>query len=223
MWLLQNSHPDRPRPGRRLGGLTNLFSSRHRNSFSPSSGREELQEENVSESSKAASSSKLNAKSVSKSAHVENIGSAEVTTLDTGSGTAKTTNSRVPNSQNRFSRNLSNSETEAISDANVAERDLASENEKSKRIPSLKQGSKTAISEPKRTGLLRRDKEKRGLLVRQGSEDSEKFLSANPQHDRLRSAPSSDSEMVVHRSNRSRKEEKKKSEGRKYLDAMSLR
>lgn len=220
MWLLQNSHPDRPRPGRRLGGLTNLFSSRHRNSFSPNSGREELQEENVSESSKAASSSKLNAKPVSKSAHVENIGSAEVTTLDTGSGTAKTTNSRVPNSQNRFSRNLSNSETEAISDANVAERDLASENEKSKRIPSLKQGSKTAISEPKRTGLLRRDKEKRGLLVRQGSEDSEK---SNPQHDRLRSAPSSDSEMVVHRSNRSRKEEKKKLEGRKYLDAMSLR
>lgn len=208
-----------------MGGLANLFSSRHRNSFSSNSGREELQEENVSESSKAASSStsNLNAKPVSKSARVENIGSAEVTTLDTGSGTSKTTNSRVPNSQNRFSRNLSNSETEAISDANVAERNLPSDNEKSKRIPASKQGSKPAISEQKRTGLLRRDKEKQGLLVRQGSKDSEKFLSANAQHERLRSAPSSDSEMVVHRSNRSRKEEKKKLEGRKYLDAMSLR
>lgn len=222
--LSQKGSSERPRPGRRLGGLTNLFSSRHRNSFSPNSRREELEGENAGDSSTTVPSSsvRIDAKPVSKSARIENRGTAvtpEVTKPDTGSGTVKPANSRVPNSQNRFSRNLSNSTTEDVGNANIEERDMSAEVEKSKRIPSSKQGSKTAISEQKKTGLLRRDKEKRGLLEKQDSEDGEKYLSAN----RLRSAPSSDSELVVHRNNRSRKDENKKSERIKHLDALSLR
>ena len=228
MCLSQNGHSERPRPGRKLGGLANLFSSRHRNSFSPNSRREELEEKNVGESSTTVpgSSARIDAKPVSKSARIESRGTAvtsEVTKPDTGSGTVKPANSRVPNSQNRFSRNLSNSTTEDVGNASVEERDMSAESEKSKQIPPSKQGQKSAISEQKNTGLLRRDKEKRGLLVKQDSEDGEKNLSVNPQHERLRSAPSSDSELVVHRNNRSSKEEKKKAERIKYLDAMSLR
>lgn len=138
-----------------------------------------------------------------------------------GSANVKPTNSRVTN--NRFSRNLSNNKTEADGEVLVEERNSPPDRENRKRISSSKQGSKITISEPKKTGLLRRDKEKRGLLVKQDSEDSGKFLSTDPQHARLHSAPSSDSEVVVHRNNRSKKEEKKKAEVVKYEDAMSLR
>ena len=138
-----------------------------------------------------------------------------------GSANVKPTNSRVTN--NRFSRNLSNNKTEGNGEVHVEERNSPSDRENRKRVSSSKQGSNITISEPKKTGLLRRDKEKRGLLVKQDSEDSGKFLSTDPQHERLHSAPSSDSEMVVHRSNRSKKEEKKKAEVMKYQDALSLR
>lgn len=236
MCLLQNSHPDRPRPGRRLGGLANLFSSRHRNSFSPNSAREDLDEANENaESSKTGTSTNLSATKPSPlSSHVEKRGTAvtpEATKPDTGSGAVKTVNSRVLSAQNRFSRNLSNNKTEAITnDVNNKEQDLPSDNEKSQRFPSSKQGSSSAISQQKRTtGLLRRDKEKRTLPVKQDSADGDKFLSANPQHERLRASSScpnssvSDSEMVVRRSSSSRRDEKKKSERIRYLDAMSLR
>lgn len=227
MCLFQNSHSDRPRPGRRLGGLANIFSSRHRNSFSPNSGREELDEagEHVGESSKKTTSTNLSTKPGSKPSTVENRETAvpEVSKSDTGSGVVKTANPRASSSQNRFSRNLSNNKTEAGSDTSNAnrEQDLLSGNEKSKPVTS-NQASKVAISEQKKAGLLRRDKEKR-LLVKQDSEDGGRIVSGNPQQDRLRSEASSDSEMMVHRSNRPKREEKKKPEGIKYLDAMSLR
>ncbi|XP_068745773.1 probable E3 ubiquitin-protein ligase HECTD2 [Montipora capricornis] len=220
-----NSNPDRPRPTRRLGGLSNLFSSRHRNSFSPNpAGGEELRADNAGESSSAVS----DPKPVSKSARVENrrtVVTPPESIEVSGSANVKPSNSRVTNSQNRFSRNLSNNKTEANGDVHVEEENMPPGGEKSTRISSSKQGSKIKISEPKKTGLLRRDKEKRGLLVKQDSDDGSKrkFLTANSQHERLHSASSSDSEMVVHRSNRSKKEEKSKTEFIKYEDAMSLR
>lgn len=219
------SNPDRPRPTRRLGGLSNLFSSRHRNSFSPNSaGGEELRAENAGESSSAVS----DPKPVSKSARVENrrtVVTPPESIEVSGSANVKPSNSRVTNSQNRFSRNLSNNKTGANGDVHVEEENMPPGGEKSTRISSSKQGSKLKISEPKKTGLLRRDKEKCGLLVKQDSDDGSKrkFLTANFQHERLHSASSSDSEMVVHRSNRSKKEEKSKTEFIKYEDAMSLR
>lgn len=219
--VLQNGHSDRPRQGRRLGGLANLFSSRHRNSFSPNSaGGEEREPETSGESSNAVSHSKPTARTAQVGNRKTLLADPETEEVS-GSSNVKPTNSRVTN--NRFSRNLSNNKTEADGEVLVEERNSPSDRENRKRISSSKQGSKITISEPKKTGLLRRDKEKRGLLVKQDSEDSGKFLSTDPQHERLHSAPSSDSEVVVHRNNRSKKEEKKKAEVVKYEDAMSLR
>lgn len=219
--VLQNGHSDRPRQGRRLGGLANLFSSRHRNSFSPNSaGGEDREPETSGESSNAVSHSKPTARTAQVGNRKTLLADPETEEVS-GSSNVKPTNSRVTN--NRFSRNLSNNKTEADGEVLVEERNSPSDRENRKRISSSKQGSKITISEPKKTGLLRRDKEKRGLLVKQDSEDSGKFLSTDPQHERLHSAPSSDSEVVVHRNNRSKKEEKKKAEVVKYEDAMSLR
>lgn len=221
IYKLQNGHSDRPRQGRRLGGLANLFSSRHRNSFSPNSaGGEEREPETSGESSNAVSHSKPTARTAQAGNRKTLLTDPETEEVS-GSSNVKPTNSRVTN--NRFSRNLSNNKTEADGEVLVEERNSPSDRENRKRISSSKQGSKITISEPKKTGLLRRDKEKRGLLVKQDSEDSGKFLSTDPQHERLHSAPSSDSEVVVHRNNRSKKEEKKKAEVVKYEDAMSLR
>lgn len=222
--LLQNSHPERPRPGRRLGGLANLFSSRHRNSGSPSSSaREEINtgHENVSEISKTLSPSCD--RPVSNNSQRPNKGTtvtSDATKPDTGSGTVKTVNPRVPNSS-RFARNLSNT-TEAINDANT-NGDLLSDNEKSKRISSSKQSSGPVLTDKKRTALLHRDKEKRSLLGKRGSEDNEdKLLSANSQHERLQATSSSDSEVVVRRNCCSRREDKNP-ERTRYHDALSLR
>ena len=228
--LLQNSHPERPRPGRRLGGLTNLFTSRHRNSGSPSSAREEIEggSDNAGEMGEN-SSNKLSPRSdrpASNNLKRPTKGTTvttEATKLDTGSGNVKT-NSRVPSSS-RFARNLSNTNaTEPINDANNSSGDVLSDNEESKRVSSSKQTSRPAISDKKRTALLHRGKEKRSLLVKQDSEEGEcKLLSiSKSQHQRLE-ATSSDSEVVVRRSSRSRNESEKKPEKIRYDNALSLR
>jgi len=233
--LLQNSHPERPRPGRRLGGLANLFTSRHRNSGSPSSTREEIEggSENVGDMGE--SSNKLspslsprsdrpvlnNLKRPTKGTTV----TTEATNLDTGSGNVKTLNSRVPNSS-RFARNLSNTNAmEASNRANNSTGDVLSDNEESKRVSSSRQTSRPAISDKKRTALLHRGKEKRSLLLKQDPEDGEcKLLSVSKsQHQRLE-ATSSDSEVVVRRSSRSRNEPEKEPQKKiRYDNALSLR
>lgn len=230
--LLQNSHPERPRPGRRLGGLANLFTSRHRSSSSPRSGREEIEGGSENAGDMAENSKKLSPRSdrpVSNNLKRPTKGTTvttEATKLDTGSGNVKTLNSRVPNSS-RFARNLSNTNvTEAINDANNSSGDVLSDNEDSKRVSSSKQTSRPAISDKKRTALLHRGKEKRSLLVKQESEDGHgecKLLSVSKsQHQRLE-ASSSDSEVVVGRSSRSRNEPEKKPEKIRYDNALSLR
>lgn len=207
---------ERTRPGRRLGGLSNLFSSRNRNTFSPSSdGRQEEARGDVSESSMKPTA--LAKRKTSKTSNLENRGIAvtpEVSHQDTGSETQKTVNNRrVPSSQNRFSRNLSNNTTEAnvTSDSNNRDEDSPLSNES-------KGGVKGRISEEKNSsGLLRRGKEKRSL-VKQDSEDSSRFFTQN---ERLGSNSASDSEVIV-RGSHSKREDKKKPE-RKYHNAMSLR
>ena len=233
--LLQNSHPDRPRPGRRLGGLANLFTSRHRNSGSPNSAREEIEGGSDNAGDMRESSNKLSPllsprsdRPVSKNLKRPTKGTAvttEASKLDTGSGNVKTLNSRVPNSS-RFARNLSNTNaTEAINDANNSTGDVLSDNEESKRVSSSsassKQTSRPAISEKKRTALLHRGKEKRSLLVKQESEEGEcKLLSVSKsQHQRVETT-SSDSEVVVRRNSRVRNEPEKKI---RYDNALSLR
>ena len=228
--LLQNSHPERPRPGRRLGGLANLFTSRHRNSGSPSSGREEIEGGSNNAGYIAESSNKLSPslsprsdRPVSKNLKRLTKGTivtTEATKLDTGSENVNTLHSRVPNSS-RFARNLSNTNaTEPINDANNSTGDLLSGDEESKRVSSSKQTSRSAISDKKRTALLHRGKEKRSLLVKHESEDDEVSKS---QHQRLE-ATSSDSEVVVRRSSRSRNEPEKKPEKKiRYDNALSLR
>ena len=145
--------------------------------------------------------------------------------MDTGSGNVKTLNSRAPNSS-RFARNLSNTNpTEASNHANNSTGDVLSDNEESKRVSSSRQTSRPAISEKKRTALLHRGKEKRSLLVKQDSEDGEKKLLSvsKSQHQRLE-ATSSDSEVVVRRSSRSRNDPEKKPEKKiRYDNALSLR
>ena len=90
--LLQNSHPERPRPGRRLGGLANLFTSRHRNSGSPSSGREEIEGGSENAGDIAENSKKLSPRSdrpISNNLNRPTKGTTvttEATKLDTGSG-----------------------------------------------------------------------------------------------------------------------------------------
>ena len=233
--LLQNSHPDRPRPGRRLGGLANLFTSRHRNSGSPNSAREEIEGGSDNAGDMRESSNKLSPllsprsdRPVSKNLKRPTKGTTvttEASKLDTGSGNVKTLNSRVPNSS-RFARNLSNTNaTEAINDANNSTGDVLSDNEESKRVSSSsassKQTSRPAISEKKRTALLHRGKEKRSLLVKQESEEGEcKLLSVSKsQHQRVETT-SSDSEVVVRRNSRVRNEPEKKI---RYDNALSLR
>lgn len=90
--VLQNSHPERSRPGRRLGGLGNLFSSRHRNSGSPSKAREEIEgcREDANENLKTLSPS--SSRPVSKESERLNKGktiAVEATKSDTGSGNVK--------------------------------------------------------------------------------------------------------------------------------------
>lgn len=227
MCCSQNSHPERPRPGRRLGGLANLFTSRHRNSGSPSSGREEIEGDSDNAGDSAENPKKLSPRSdrpVSNNLQRPNKGitaSSEATTSDTGSGNVKT---RVPNSS-RFARNLSNTNaTEAINDANNSNGDVLSDNEESKRVSSSKQTSRPVITDKKRTALLHRGKEKRSMLVTQSSEDSEcKLLSVSKsQHQRLE-ASNSDSEVVVRRSRASKIESEKKPEKIRYHNALSLR
>lgn len=233
--LLQNSHPERPRPGRRLGGLANLFTSRHRNSGSPNSALEEIEGGSGNAGDMGESSNKLSPslsprsdRPVSKNLKRPTRGTTvttEATKLDTGSGNVKTMNSRVPNSS-RFARNLSNTNaTEAINDANNCTGDVLSDNEESTRVSSSKQTSRPAISDKKRTALLHRGKEKRSLMVKQESEDGEcKLLSVSKsQHQRLE-ATSSDSEVVVRRTSRVRNEPEKKPEKKiRYDNALSLR
>lgn len=210
---------ERTRPGRRLGGLSNLFSSRNRHRFSPSSdGREEHVQEQAGEgvSGSSMKSTVLAKGKASKTSNLENRGIAvtpELSHQDTGSETQKTVNNRrVPSSQNRFSRNLSNNTTEGnvISDSNNREEDSPLSNES-------KGGVKGRVSEEKNSsGLLRRGKEKRSL-VKQDSEDGSRLT----QNERLGSNSASDSEVIV-RGSHSRREDKKKPE-RKYHNAMSLR
>jgi len=233
--LLQNSHPERPRPGRRLGGLANLFTSRHRNSGSPSSAREEIEAGSENAGDIGEGSNKLSPSLSPRSDRPvsnnlkrptkETTVTTEVTKLDTGSGNVKALNSRVPNSS-RFARNLSNTNaTEGSNHANSSTGDVLSDNEESKRVSSSRQTSKPAISDKKRTALLHRGKEKRSLLVKQDSEDGEsKLLSVSKsQHQRLE-ATSSDSEVVVRRSSRSRNEPGKNPEKKiRYDNALSLR
>lgn len=214
-----NSHVERTRPGRRLGGLSNLFSSRNRHRFSPSSdGREEHVQEQAGEgvSGSSMKSTVLAKGKASKTSNLENRGIAvtpELSHQDTGSETQKTVNNRrVPSSQNRFSRNLSNNTTEAnvISDSNNREEDSPLSNES-------KGGIKGRVTEEKNSsGLLRRGKEKRSL-VKQDSED----ISRLTQNERLGSNSASDSEVIV-RGSHSKREDEKKPE-RKYHNAMSLR
>lgn len=214
-----NSHVERTRPGRRLGGLSNLFSSRNRHRFSPSSdGREEHVQEQAGEgvSGSSMKSTVLAKGKASKTSNLENRGIAvtpELSHQDTGSETQKTVNNRrVPSSQNRFSRNLSNNTTEAnvISDSNNREEDSPLSNES-------KGGIKGRVTEEKNSsGLLRRGKEKRSL-VKQDSEDSSRLT----QNERLGSNSASDSEVIV-RGSHSKREDEKKPE-RKYHNAMSLR
>lgn len=214
-----NSHVERTRPGRRLGGLSNLFSSRNRHRFSPSSdGREEHVQEQAGEgvSGSSMKSTVLAKGKASKTSNLENRGIAvtpELSHQDTGSETQKTVNNRrVPSSQNRFSRNLSNNTTEAnvISDSNNREEDSPLSNES-------KGGIKGRVTEEKNSsGLLRRGKEKRSL-VKQDSEDSSRLT----QNERLGSNSASDSEVIV-RGCHSKREDEKKPE-RKYHNAMSLR
>lgn len=226
----QNSHPERPRPGRRLGGLANLFTSRHRNSASPSAGREESEGDSENASDSGENSKKLSPRSerpVSNNLHRPNKGitvTSEATKSDTGSGSVKTVNSRVPNSS-RFARNLSNTNsTEAISDANNCGGDVLSDNEESRRVSSSKQTSRPEITDNKRTALLRRGKEKRSLLVTQNSEDGEcKLLSVSKSHHQRLEATNSDSEVVVRRSRPSKAEPEKKTEKIRYHNALSLR
>ncbi|KAL9983333.1 hypothetical protein ACROYT_G005487 [Oculina patagonica] len=222
-----NSHPERPRPGRRLGGLANLFSSRHRNSGSPSSGREEIEGDSDNAGDSGENSKKLSPRSdrpVSNNLQRPNKGrtsTTEASKSDTGSGNVKT---RVPNSS-RFARNLSNTNaTEAINDANNSSGDVLSENEESKRVSSSKQTSRPLITDKKRTALLHRGKEKRSMLVTQTSEDGEcKLLSVSKsQHQRLE-ASNSDSEVVVRRNRASKIESEKKPEKIRYHNALSLR
>ena len=226
--LLQNSHPERSRPGRRLGGFANLFTSRQRNSGSPNSAREEIEGSSDNAGEMGENSNKLSPRSdrpVSNNLKRPK-GTAmttETTKLDTGSGNVKT-NSRVPNSS-RFARNLSNTNaTEPINDANNSSGDVLSDNEERKRVSSSKETSRPAIADKKRTALLHRGKEKRSLLVKQDSEDGEcKLLSVSKsQHQRLE-ATSSDSEVVVRRRSRSRNEPEKKPEKIRYDNALSLR
>ena len=221
--VLQNSHPERPRPGRRLGGLANLFSSRHRNSGSPSSAREEIEgcREDANENLKILSPG--SSRPVSKESQRPIKGptiTSEATKSDTGSGNVKTVNSRVPQSS-RFARNLSNP-SEPINDTNT-NGDLPADNERGKLVSSSRQNSKPVITDKKRTALLHRGKEKR-LLVKQDSvEGDRKIHSANSKHDRLHHATSSsDTEVVARRNSRSRREEKKP-ERIRYHDALSLR
>ncbi|XP_073238987.1 probable E3 ubiquitin-protein ligase HECTD2 [Porites lutea] len=214
-----NSHVERTRPGRRLGGLSNLFSSRNRHRFSPSSdGREEHVQEQAGEgvSGSSMKPTVLAKGKATKTSNLENRGivvTPELSHQDTGSETQKTVNNRrVPSSQNRFSRNLSNNTTEAnvTSDSNNREEDFPLSNES-------KGGVKGRVSEEKNSsGLLRRGKEKRSL-VKQDSEDSSRLT----QSERLGSNSASDSEVIV-RGSHSRREDKKKPE-RKYHNAMSLR
>lgn len=218
-----NSHPERPRPGRRLGGLANLFSSRHRNSGSPSSAREEIEgcREDANENLKILSPG--SSRPVSKESQRPIKGptiTSEATKSDTGSGNVKTVNSRVPQSS-RFARNLSNP-SEPINDTNT-NGDLPADNERGKLVSSSRQNSKPVITDKKRTALLHRGKEKR-LLVKQDSvEGDRKIHSANSKHDRLHHATSSsDTEVVARRNIRSRREEKKP-ERIRYHDALSLR
>lgn len=227
--LLQNSHPERPRPGRRLGGFANLFTSRQRNSGSPNSAREEIEGSSDNAGEMGENSNKLSPRSdrpVSNNLKRPIKGTAvttETTKLDTGSGNVKTS-SRVPNSS-RFARNLSNTNaTEPINDANNSSGDVLSDNEESKRVSSSKETSRPAIADKKRTALLHRGKEKRSLLVKQDSEDGEcKLLSVSKsQHQRLE-ATSSDTEVVVHRRSRSRNEPEEKPEKIRYDNALSLR
>lgn len=210
---------ERTRPGRRLGGLSNLFSSRNRHRFSPSSdGREEHVQEQTGEgvSGTSMKPTVLAKGKATKTSNLENRGivvTPELSHQDTGSETQKTVNNRrVPSSQNRFSRNLSNNTTEAnvISDSNNREEDSPLSNES-------KGGVKGRVSEEKNSsGLLRRGKEKRSL-VKQDSEDSSRLT----QNERLGSNSASDSEVIV-RGSHSRREDKKRLE-RKYHNAMSLR
>ena len=229
--LLQNSHPERPRPGRRLGGLANLFTSRHRNPGSPNSAREEIEGGSDNAGDMRESSNKLSPslsprsdRPVSKNLKRPTKGTTvttEASKLDTGSGNVKTLNSRVPNSS-RFARNLSNTNaTEAINDANNSSGDVLSDNEESKRVSSSKQTSRPAISDKKRAALLHRGKEKRSLLVKQDSEEGECKLRSvtKSQHQRVETT-SSDSEVVVRRSSRVRNEPEKKI---RYDNALSLR
>lgn len=214
-----NSHVERTRPGRRLGGLSNLFSSRNRHRYSPSSdGREEHVQEQAGEgvSGSSMKPTVLAKGKASQTSNLENRGIAvtpELSHQDTGSETQKTVNNRrVPSSQNRFSRNLSNNTTEAnvISDSNNREEDSPLSNES-------KGGVKGRVSEEKNSsGLLRRGKEKRSL-VKQDSEDRSRLT----QNERLGSNSVSDSEVIV-RGSHSRREDEKKPE-RKYHNAMSLR
>lgn len=208
---------ERTRPGRRLGGLSNLFSSRNRNRFSPSSdGREEQEQAGEGVSGSSMKPTVLAKGKASKTSNLENRGiavSPELSHQDTGSETQKTVNNRrVPSSQNRFSRNLSNNTTEAnvTGDSNNREEDFPLSSES-------KGGVKGRVSEEKNSsGLLRRGKEKRSL-VKQDSEDSSRLT----QNERLGSNSVSDSEVIV-RGSHSRREDKKKPE-RKYHNAMSLR
>ena len=218
-----------------MGGLANLFTSRHRNSGSPNAAREEIEGGSGNAGDMGESSNKLSPslsprsdRPVSKNLKRPTKGTTvttETTKLDTGSGNAKTMNSRVPNAS-RFARNLSNTNaTEAINDANNSTGDVLSDNEESTRVSSSKQTSRPPISDKKRAALLHRGKEKRSLLVKQESEDGEcKLLSVSKsQHQRLE-ATSSDSEVVVRRTSRVRNEPEKKPEKKiRYENGLSLR
>lgn len=210
--------------------MANLFTARNRNSGSPSAGREEIEEGRDNAGDSGENSRKLSPRSdrpLPRNSQTPN--KAITVTLDapksdTGSGNVKTVNSRVPNSS-RFARNLSNTNSaEAINDAINLSGDVPSDNEESKRVSSSKETSRPAITEKKRTALLHRGKEKRSLLVKQDSEDSEcKLLSVSKsQHPRLE-ATHSDSEVVVRRSRPQKTEPEKKPEKIRYHNALSLR
>ena len=123
--------------------------------------------------------------------------------------------------QPQFSRNLHNN-IEISEESKYL--NLYSDQDNKSTISSAKQESGYALSDKKRTGLLRRDKEKQSMLEKQDSVGKRNRPAANSQQERIRRTTSSGNEVVTYTArSRQREDLERQLDRNRYQDAWSLR